>query len=62
MTPEQRSKLISIGRQVIKIFPDAFGNIFFKFNLQKGRKNVIMNYGMEESIKESPEERESPNK
>ena len=61
MTPEQRKKLINLGRQAIKIFPNVFGNVFVKFNLQKGRKRVFMNYGIEGSIQETIEEQEDPN-
>ena len=49
MTSEQEKKLADIGIQIQKIFPDTHGNVYFRFNLQPGRKNVNMNFGVEQS-------------
>ncbi len=49
MTLEQNRKLAEIGCQIQKMFPDMHGNVFFRFNLKPGRKDVSMNYGVEES-------------
>lgn len=49
MTPEQAKKLAEIGEQLQKMFPDMYGNVYFRYNLIPGRKDVNMNYGVEES-------------
>ena len=46
---DQDRKLAEIGGQIQRIFPDMYGNVFFKFNLKPGRKDVNMNYGVEMS-------------
>lgn len=52
MTKEQKkqlAELAKIGEQIQKIFPDMYGKVYFRFNLIPGRKDVNMNYGVEES-------------
>lgn len=49
MTKEQDKKLAEIGKQIQDIFPDMYGKVYFRFNLIPGRKDVNMNYGVEES-------------
>lgn len=49
MTKEQFEKLRIVGEQIQEIFPDMYGKVYFRFNLKPGRKDVNMNYGIEES-------------
>ena len=45
MTNEQRQKLIEIGKEISKLFPDMYGSI--RFNLNPNRRNV--NFNLEQS-------------
>lgn len=49
ITLEEKKQLAEIGKKIYRIFPNMFGNIFFRFNLKPGRKDVNMNYGFEGS-------------
>ncbi len=49
ITSEDEKKLIEIGKRIYRVFPNMFGNIFFRFNLRPGRKGVNMNYGFDNS-------------
>ncbi len=59
ITPEQRNQLREVGKKICRIFPNMFGNVFFRFNLRPGRKDINVNVGLDESyiIKD-----EDPNK
>ncbi|MBE3141164.1 MAG: hypothetical protein IMZ53_11375 [Thermoplasmata archaeon] len=49
MTKEQEIKLEEIGQQIRKLFPDMYGKVHFQFNVNPIRKEVNMNYGVEQS-------------
>lgn len=49
MTTEQEKKLYEIGKKIQELFPDMYGNVFFRFNITPNRKQINMNYGVEES-------------
>lgn len=49
MTEKQDRRLDEIGQELLKLFPRMHGNVYFRFNLKPGRKEVNMNYGTEES-------------
>lgn len=49
LTDEQDKKLAEIGIQLQELFPNMYGNVFFRYNLIPGRKDVNMNYGFERS-------------
>lgn len=49
MTKDQEKKLAEIGSQIQKLFPNMYGNVYFRFNLIPDRKDVNFNYGVEMS-------------
>lgn len=49
LTPEQEKQLNEIGQKIHGMFPDMHGNVFFRFNVVPGRKQVNVNIGTEES-------------
>ena len=55
-TPEQKKSLARIGREIMDMFPDVYGKIWFNFNLKPGRKEVNVNIGNEFSMKIKPNE------
>ena len=48
VTNEQKVELAKIGEKLCQIFPDTYGNI--RFNLHPQRKDVNINYQIEESL------------
>ena len=51
MTPDQRQRLRKLGEEIIRLFPDTYGSVTVRFNLQPGRKDVNMNIAVEESYR-----------
>ena len=48
ITNAQKVELAKIGEVLCRIFPDTYGNI--RFNLHPQRKDVNVNYTIEESL------------
>jgi hypothetical protein len=49
MTKEQEIELEKIGQTIRRLFPDMYGKVHFQFNVNPTRKEVNMNYGVEQS-------------
>jgi hypothetical protein len=49
MNAEQTKQLVEIGKLIRAIFPDMYGNVYFRFNLNPDKKVINMNYGFEQS-------------
>lgn len=56
MTPEQKSKLSDIGKEVRELFPDMYGSV--RFNLKPNRKETNVNIAdtieVEQSLRLNP--------